>query len=71
MEVWTSEKVVEFVQKKHQDWYDYMYIAQLLMHNICIGVPSGVMMSSSVPGMSLMKCTALKEDYQVTYNVEM
>ena len=40
------------------------------MHNICIGVPSGVMMSSFVLGMSLMKCTALKVDYQVTYSIE-
>jgi hypothetical protein len=41
------------------------------MHGIVhvIGVPNGVMMSSSVPGMSLMKCTALREDYQVTFTI--
>jgi hypothetical protein len=40
-----------------------------ILHDIVhvIGVPSGVMTSSSVLGMSLMKCTALKVDCQVTY----
>ena len=28
LEVWTSEKVAEFVQKKHQEWYG----TQLIVH---------------------------------------
>ena len=50
-------------------WYGSYDCPQLICTLYTTGVHSGVMMNSFVPGMSLMKCTALKEDYQVAHSV--